>query len=242
MRPTSDDRTLTQTDDDSSVRVRDIHGQGITAPVTPSDTRSEDGEVNPWDSVPRLEGHKNLRRGVPKNARSPERKAQIQAILDKYRLRSAEDTRPKKPPKQKTPKQVEQERALHARHAARAEEKRKKTDALLVSRIKGAEFPDEAITTLTNIPSPASGVVDEIDVYIKGLLRPKIKRLLNKAVELANGVLAEKKVGNNRVIYAVPPNEKMLNYLLDQYLGRSKARKENVGAEANEMKVTVRHL
>jgi hypothetical protein len=68
------------------------------------------------------------------------------------------------------------------------------------------------------------------DALIRKLVKPKVKMLILKCLEMAEGVKAVKTTRKGEeVIYQVPPDKDMILYLLDQYLGKSAQRKKKDG-------------
>ena len=234
-----DDRTIAKADDDPSVYPRDVHREGITEDIPALDPRAEDGKADSSDSVQGSNNTRGLLRG--RKALTPEekaaKKARIESALERGRIPKELPPTKVKPPRKvtvNTPAQI----ARYERDAVN----RKEANAVISAKIQDDNTPGHAIETLKDVSVEGSGAVDEVDAYIKKLLKPRIKKLITKAYELAEGVLVEKGSGSTKRVYKTPPSEKMINYLLDQYLGRSKARKDNVGSETNEMRVTVNHL
>ena len=81
------------------------------------------------------------------------------------------------------------------------------------------------------------------DEVIAKLIRPKVKHLLSKAFELADGIQVlrpgRKKDGSDEWVYMTPPDRGIILYLLDQYMGRAMPRKDSGDPADKEFTVRI---
>jgi hypothetical protein len=260
------DRNVVASDDATGDRERDVLTGGTSTQGSALAHREEDGGSDPFspfrtsDKIPpppTEKRHKNRSHHLPtqKAKRSPEElrayREHIQKVLDA--ARSKKDKRPpedstvlvkigkKWETKAHTDTNVGTKQFRATEGVIEKMEAEKVVDEVLTDAV--IESPIDALEKVAELAESSSGqAIDEIDAYIKKLLKPRIKRLIFKAVELAEGIFIEKKMPGGKKIYTTPPNERMLNYLLDQYFGRAKSRKDGMGNERNEVKITLRKL
>lgn len=65
----------------------------------------------------------------------------------------------------------------------------------------------------------------------------KLPQLIDKMMELADGVLVEERTLTGHVIYQRPPDYKALSYLIDRIMGKPTERKEITGADGGPVDV-----